>query len=443
MVDCAVVGAGVAGLAAAADLAARGRAVCLIEERPYCGGRAYSFRDPATSDILDNGQHLIAGCYSAFLDFLSRIGVPAQERATIPMDILFRHAEGRSARFALPPLPHRASFAAALLRFGLLPLRDRFAILRFARRLERLEEEQMRVLDRITAEAWLREHGQSDRSMEYFWSVICLATLNTAASRASALLFAVVLRELLLGGKAASRFLIPRIGLSELYVEYAVKFIENAGGEVILHDRVEKVEFNSGNNLRIRMKSGRIVESKCLILAVPADKLTNILEVKDINLLQLNKLQALDHSEIQSFYFWLDRRIFDGSMMACLGGRLQWIFPRGRAADGAWLYAGVISDAGGSGGEEPGSIESELIRLFPELGRGGAMRIRAMRERKATIRALPGLEELRPGARTARPELFLAGDWTGTHLPATIESAARSGLAAAACAMEYLEKSHI
>ncbi|NOY07172.1 MAG: FAD-dependent oxidoreductase, partial [Chlorobi bacterium] len=234
MRDCLVVGSGVAGLAAALELARNGYKVTLVEERKHGGGRAYSFTDPKTGMEIDNGQHLVMGCYGAFLGFLKDIGADKKLRRVSPLRIPFRHANGTRAELKLRTGGGKSGMVRGILGFRALPLTDRLRALRVGAALQTLEGSKLEALDDETAEHWLTGLGQSDEAIRNLWAVICLATLNTKPDRASAKLLAVVLKEIFLGSRDASDLLVSEVGLTRLYVDDALGELHRRGGAIIM-----------------------------------------------------------------------------------------------------------------------------------------------------------------------------------------------------------------
>jgi len=230
--DVAVVGGGFAGLSAAVALSARGFRVAVLEGKPALGGRAYSFADPESGDFVDNGQHVLMGCYAETLKFIERIG--ARDRLVFQNDLAIRMLErdGRSGMLRTARLPGPLHMTAALIRYPLLAARERASALTAGLRLLRLYRRERARLADMTVDALMDELGQGERARRCLWYPIAIATLNENPEAASAALLAEVLRRAFFGRRADSAFVYARVGLSDLYCLPSARLIEAGGGVV-------------------------------------------------------------------------------------------------------------------------------------------------------------------------------------------------------------------
>ncbi len=440
MRDCLVVGSGVAGLVAALELARNGCKVTLVEAKKHCGGRAYSFSDPRTGMEVDNGQHLIMGCYSVFLGFLKDIGADHKLRRVSPLRIPFRHASGQRAELKLRTGSGKSGVVRGILGFRALPLKDRFRALRVGAALQSLDERKLGALDGETAAHWLAGLGQSEEAIRNLWSVICLATLNTKPERASAKMLAVVLKEVFFGVRDASDLLLPEVSLTRLYVDDALRELSRRNGTIVTGNGVKRLVVNNGIVCGVVLKDGMLLEPSAVVLATPwkeTGKLAGSLWPDETLSAVVSRLSP---SPIYSLTFFIEKPITTEPMLGLLGTNIQWIFTRKIVRD-LWMHTCVISAAVFEEGRPPqADVFKELEHLFPELEKFQPRGIRTLLERSATFEATPGLERIRPGPRTPARNLFLAGDWTDTGLPSTLEGAARSGYTAADMVTSYLEE---
>src|SRR5262245_37828196 len=263
-----IIGGGFAGLAAAVDLTEAGNQVLVLERRSFLGGRAYSFRDRITGDTIDNGQHLMMGCYHSTLNFLKKIGAAGKLKfqPNPQVDFLFESAHQKVSHtsFKCPSLPAPLHLLAGLLRLGTIGWRERLGALRVGLELKRLNGDRGRLTD-ITVRDWLGELGQSERIQSRFWDVMALATLNESPAVASADMFARVLDQAFLHSKQDSTMVISRVGLSDLYTVDARKYIETEGGEVVLNADVGEIVFEGNRARGVVLRNGKAIDAETII----------------------------------------------------------------------------------------------------------------------------------------------------------------------------------
>lgn len=426
-----VIGGGVAGIAAAVRLAEAGRAPLLLESRPFLGGRTRSFIHEPTGDEIDNGQHLMMGCYEATFALLEKIGTRHLVALQTSLEVEFREPGGRTARLASPTfLPSPLDALVGMLRLEGLSLGERIALARVA-----VAARLGRVHDQETVRAYLTRHGQSLRAQTRLWDPIVIATLNTAPDVASAHLFVEVMRRAFLGGGDASKLALPRAGLSRL-LEPAREYIEARGGRVSTGAQVTGIA-SEGDGFRIEVKDREPVAASRVVLAIPPGALRTLMARGGARPVETGIAERIAPSPIVSTYLWYDRDPAGIPMFAALlGSATQWMFNR-RAISGAGneRFPGLLSCTISAAAAEAASGGDDLVRLadadlraaFPELREARLLEGIAIKEKLATFLATPDVDRLRPAARGAVPGIFLAGDWTDTGLPATIEGAAASG----------------
>ena len=230
--DAIIIGGGLSGLSAAVELSILGRKVLLLEQRPHCGGRTYSFLDTATGSVVDNGQHLMMGCYHATRRFLQLIGTEHLALLQPALRIDFFRPYQNSDHLVCARLPAPFNLLRGLLGFSAIPLKDRLKMLMVAKELMSTSSEKELELDQLTGAEWITKLGQSEISRKYLWDVITIGALNNFPKNVSALMLFRVLRKAFHGNSENASLLIPHVGLSELFVDPAVQFIEAHGGEV-------------------------------------------------------------------------------------------------------------------------------------------------------------------------------------------------------------------
>jgi hydroxysqualene dehydroxylase len=431
--DVVVVGGGFAGLSAAAALADRGARVLVLEARPSLGGRASSFTDPATGEPVDNGQHVVAGAYGETFEFLARVGTASgiQMQPGLALDVVDH--DGVRRRFECPRLPSPLHLLAGLLRWPALTWSDRAAALRMAlRRSPRPSE---------TVREWLVSIGQTPRLITLLWEPLAVAALNQPIDAAAASSFAGVI-DRILASRQASSLGLAVTPLSELYATPARIFIEARRGAVKT-GRAAVIGAWPAASLSVRSGDHEIWPS-AVICAVPwyglraafwpePPPLAAVFEAAD----------ATPASPIVTVNLWLDRPVTGAPFIGLPGRTMQWVFDKqqlfGESASHLSLVSsGAEAVVARSNDELVALALDELRSACSEAREAVVRRAVVVRERKATFSVAPGMPA-RPPVRTAIPGLFLAGDWIGNDLPATIEGAVISGHAAAREAARYLE----
>jgi squalene-associated FAD-dependent desaturase len=439
--DAIVVGGGFAGLSAAVRLAGRGVRVLLLEARSRLGGRATAFHERETGELVDNGQHVLLGCYEATFAFLADIGATGHVRMQPALEVTMIDAAGRRSRLScttnLPPPLH---LIAGIFDWDALSWSDRLSILRMAGPL-RVARRELRPGARDiaaspgeTVENWLIRNGQSARLREMFWTPLALAALNQPASQAAAPIFARVLAEMFGPDPRASAVALPIKPLHLVYAEPARTFIEGRGGKV-----------RTASPARIRLHQGGVDavtsgsdswRADAVIAAVPWHAATDLFEGELSPLAALlDRARLMRPSPIVTVNLWLDRAVFDEPFVGLPQRRFQWVFNRQVVyGDGSPQLSLVASGASAladrPNGELIAAASEELLQAFPDTRPARVVRATVIREPKATFSLAPG-QPPRPATRTAIRGLYMAGDWIATGLPATIESAVRSGHAAA------------
>ncbi len=443
--DVAVIGGGVAGLSAAARLGAAGARVLLAEARPGLGGRASSFADPSTGEPIDNGQHLLLGCYHETFEFLERVGAGGNVRVQATLEVPMVDETGRLTTLRCPSLPAPYHLLAAILRWRAIGLGDRLSALRMVapiRQAQRVLETGTGVFpasDADTVESWLTRRGQARRLREMLWDPLALAALNQPAGEAAAPPFVRVLARMLGPDPADSAIAMPLRPLTEMYAEPARAFIESHGGEVRVSSPA-RVRIDGKRVGEIEIRGDRI-EAGAVIVAVPWFALAETI-VGDVGAVRavLAASRAAAASPIVTVNLWFDRDVLPAPFVGLPGRTFQWAFDKRQVfGDSAAHLSLVSSGAAAVVAESNERLEAlacgELSAALPAGRSARLLRSLVVRERRATFSLAPG-QPARPAARTPVDGLLLAGDWTETGLPATIEGAVVSGHRAARISME-------
>lgn len=425
----AVVGGGLAGIAAALDLADHGATVTLFEARTRLGGATYSVR--RKEHWIDNGQHVLLRCCAAYRGFLHRLGVehlvPIQPRLRVPI-----LREGKPPAFLRrAPLPAPLHLVPTLVRFAPLSPRERMNALRAAAALRTLDLGDA-TLDGRTFGEWLRTKGQSSAAIDELWNLITLPTLNLPADEGSLLLATMVFRTGLIDAADACDIGVPAVPLQRLHGDAATAALEGAGVNVMLG-----VPVKSADGGRLVLEDGAH-ETDAAVVAVPHDAVASLVPAGAVD---AEAMTGLGLSPIVNLHVHYDRRVLDERFAAAeASSPLQWLFDRTDSSgiEQGQLVSVSLSGAAAEIGEPLATLRERYVpaveRLLPQSRGAEILDFTATREPRATFRAAPGTARLRPGARTSVDNLYLAGAWTDTGWPATMESAVRSGLAAASAA---------
>lgn len=440
-----VVGGGLAGLAAATRLATAGSAVTLLEARPRLGGATHSFRRGGLA--VDNGQHVFLRCYTAYREFLRSIRaddlVTIQRRLDIPVLTEAAATErGRTARiFRTRALPAPLHLSAALARYHHVPLAERMRIVRAALRLRRLDLCDPALDDRSFG-AWLVEQRQGTASVEALWNLLTVAALNSTVDHASLLLAAKVFQTALLTDASAADIGLPLVPLDELHAGPAHRELTRRGADVRLQTKVTAIR-PAEDGFEVAGPGGSL-HADAVVLAVPHQQASGLLPAGA--LADPASLHLLSAAPIVNVHLVFDRPVMGLPFAAAVGSPLQWTFDRTRIAGlppGSGQYLAVsLSAADQYAGLATGELRGRLLpavrRLFPAARQARLVDFFVTRERRATFRQAPGTAAVRPGARTGVAGLLIAGAWTATEWPDTMEGAVRSGYEAARLARAHL-----
>jgi len=446
----AIIGGGLAGLAAAVALADRGWQIELWEARRRLGGRAGSFRDPHSGELVDHCQHVAMGCCTAMLDLLRRTGLADLLRRDRTLH--FFASDGRrydvaGARWLPPPL----HLAPSLLRLGYLTFSERWGIARSLLRLRKLRDAESP--DSRTVAAWLDQQSQSPAAIEGFWRVVLVSALGESLERVSLAAARKVFVDGFMSTRDAYEILVPRVPLDELYGQRLIEWLVARGARVHLGERVRQVVGDAGQATHLELADGRHVRFEVVILAVPWRQVAPLV---DDRLKQqwpgLANLERIESSPITAVHLTYDRPITDLPHAVLIGRLSQWLFarpaasPRDVSIPRDYDYQVVISASGElrerSAQSIAAQVQAELADVFPEAATATLVKSRVVTQREAVFSVQPGAEQYRPDQQTPIANLMLAGDWTNTLWPSTMESAVRSGYLAAGRVLERAGEQH-
>ena len=437
-----VIGGGFAGLSAASFLTNSGNKVELIEASPKLGGRAYSFYDDETKSVIDNGQHILMGCYKGTLKFLKLIGADKNFSYQERLKVNFLNDKGKQYRLEATQIFYPLNLLFGLLNFEALNFIDRLKILRFFIKLYFYSDSELK---KLTVHQWFLLEGQNEKIRESFWDFLAVGALNTSTTKASAKAFADILKEMFSKGNEASTIILPLKGLSDSYCNEAQTFIKKNGGVISLSEQVTSFEVKDDEVNKIITSSRTITDFDYVISAVPWFALEKIEVPEALQGVNLN----FEHSSILTFHIWLKghseldsesssfgemlkpalsagRQVqHDGNdIYALIGSPIHWIFTH---KDHITLVKSNANDIIDKPKEELLEMAVTELKKYTGIEREGIKSYKIIKEKRATFVPDNKTIDKRPNTKTKIKNLFLAGDWINTGLPSTVESAVKSG----------------
>jgi squalene-associated FAD-dependent desaturase len=424
-----IIGAGLAGLATTTALASRGFGITLLEARNRLGGRAGSFTDALSGQLVDVCQHVSMGCCTNFAHFCRTIGV-AQLLQTQPC-LYFMTPDRHVSRFDADPLPAPFHLARTFLRSHYLSAVEKT---RIAWGLACLRLAPADVDPPF--ESWLRQHAQTPRTVDRFWAVVLTSALNETPERVGLKYARKVFVDGFLRHRRGFEVQLPVVPLGRFYGDELLAWLDRHGVQQRLNHAVKRLLLGHNEIDGVELRDGTILDADWYVSAVPFDRLLDLLppELTAAQPYFMNWKQ-LETSPITSVHLWYDRPATELPhvvLIDCIG---HWVFNRGEIAQGEYYLQIVVSAARqfrGLGHEEvKRRVVEEMARLFPALATATLLRGRVVTEQAATFSAVPGVEQWRPAQTSPLRNLFVAGDWTATGWPATMEGAVRSGYLAA------------
>ena len=441
----AVLGGGLAGITAAIALAEQGNRVTLAEARPRLGGATTSFTRGDL--VVDNGQHVFLRCCTAYRGLLARLGMTGSVSLQDRFDVTVLSPGGR-ARLRRTSLPSPLHMGRALAGYRHLSVSERLRVVPATLAMTALDPARP-DLDGKRLGDWLAARGQSERARRVLWDLFTVSSLNVAGDDANLALAATVVKTALLGAKDAADIGIPAVPLGDLHGRAAADLLGRLGAQVRLGAKAAAVEVLPSGGFLVRLadrgeaaaksaaaNGGDVIQADGVVLAVPPDVAARLAPGgQPAN--GAGQWGALGSSPIVNVHVVYDRRVTRLPFAAAVDSPVQWVFDRtGPAGLRRGQYLAVSLSAADRYVDVPAAgLQDEFLRaladLFPATAQAQVVDCFVTRERRATFRQEPGCERLRPQAATPLPGLVLAGAWTDTGWPDTMEGAVRSGLNAA------------
>jgi len=432
-----IVGGGLAGLAAAVSLAGRGLKLTLVESRPRLGGRASSFIDPSTGELVDNCQHVSMSCCTNLADFCQRVGIAQLFRRE--EEVVFLSPEGRISRLRARFFPAPFHLTLGFLRANYLTWIEK---LRVAYGMACLRSGRGDRPGESFAD-WLMRHGQTARTLERYWATVLVSALNERLDQMDVGHARKVFLDGFLRNREGYVVQLPMAPLGDLYGVRLETWLREHGIDLRMTTGVrELLADDAGEISGATLRNGEKLEADFVVLAVPFDRVRAIIpESLSAKMPQLEALDAMKSSPITGVHLWYDRSVCPFDHVAVVGRVIQWVFnhsaiQQGEDQERAGEYLQIVISAAYDLqrlGKEAilDLVRAELAELWPASSEAQLLRSWVVTEHGATFAVRPGIDSLRPPQRTSVKGLFLAGDWTDTGWPATMEGAVRSGYLAA------------
>ena len=440
-----VLGGGLAGMAAAWRLTTQGHRVTLVERRPYLGGRAYSFQDKETGQgketglQLDNGQHVFLGCCTAYMSFLAEIGTLGLTSRQQSLRIDVRSPAGRRGVLAAWPMPAPLHLLPSLLRYPHISWGDKLRAVPALARITLARQGHQPRLENISFHDWLRAHGQCQRSIDNFWDLIVVPALNDSSRNVSAGMAFMVFQEALLRHRHGADVGYAREGLSDIMGSAVERQLRERGATLLLGRAAERLVVDDASRVTgVQLTGGDVLHAGWYVSALPPFALLELLPEPLRGSPHFAPAANHTWSPIVNLHLWYDRPVADFEFAAFVESPVQWVFNKSliQGLDGPGQYL-TVSLSGAwefwlmTKQELQDVFVPELARVLPLARNATLTRFVVVKEQRATFQPSPGASAYRLPAETPLPNLLLAGDWTDTGWPSTMEGAVRSGLTAA------------
>jgi squalene-associated FAD-dependent desaturase len=427
------------------DLLGQGFPVKLVEARSFLGGRAFSFVDRKTGVTVDNGQHVIVGCCTHFIRFLKRLGVSERWYLQPKLHLKITDRRGKAGVLKSGGLPPPFHLFRSFWNYSHLGRGEKMRVLLALAR-ARFTDRYRPDLERLSFYHWLKQQGQSERAIQNIWNLLVKPTLNDDVRDVSASMGLMIVQEGMLNGYHNSDVGYAVDGLLPSIGEPARERLSSWGCQLVLGSPVKRILGGSDRISAVELVSGAMVKGDVWVSALPPDILLRLLPEAVVNAIPVfSQLAGLETSPIVNIHLFYDRLVMDEEFLAIVDSPLQWVFNKSRILKGSNTFGSISGDGqylcisvsaaweyiDRTREEIAAAFIDEMAQVFPAARNAMVLRCLVVKQRNATFRCLPGANRLRPDSATPVSNLFLAGEWTNTGWPSTMESAVRSGYNAA------------
>ena len=413
---CIIIGGGFAGLSAASHLSNLGYEITLLEASPKLGGRAYSFYDDETKTVIDNGQHILMGCYNYTLEFLRLVSALENFDIQKKLEVNFLKQNFQRYKLQAGILPYPLNLAAGLLKFDSISIKSRTGILKTLIKLPFITKQKV---ESLTVEQWLKNENQDKESLNSFWEIIAVGALNTSIEKASAKVFTDILKEIFLSGKRSSKIILPKKGLTESYVDSAQNFILTKNGRINCGEEVIEILIENDKAIKVKTNKNEYSNFEFIVSAVPYFAFTRYID-KNI----LSDIPEFDYSTIVNIHIWLKKNNLKEKFYGLVDSSVHWIFNKGSHLNLVISEADYLKE---KSSEEIFEMINAELKKFTNINSENILTYKVIKEKRATFVPTNEILNKRPSIKTSVKNLFAAGDWVDTGLPSTIESAVKSG----------------
>jgi len=413
---CIVIGGGLAGLSSAVYLADSGFSVEVIEASSKLGGRAYSFIDKQTESCIDNGQHIIMGCYKDTLRFFRLIGAKKNLFIQKKLEVNFLKPGFSVHKLKAFPFPYPLSLLFGLLNYKALSLNERLRFLKFFLKIYFTSNKKLETLSVLD---WLEIEGQTENIQKAFWELLAVGALNTNTGKASARTFSDILKKIFFRGNKSAAIIIPSKGLSDVFCTDAENFLKNHHGIISLNEEAIELIEDGEKIASIKTNKREIKDFDFLITAVPLYALQRILPNYCFE-----GMNDFEYSTIVNIHIWLKENRLPEKFYGLIDSPVQWIFNHRTHLTLVISDANYLSE---TAKEEIFNIAAEELQRFAGTEKKLISAYKVIKEKRATFVPSAKILNKRPAPRSNFNNLFFAGDWINTGLPSTIESAVKSG----------------
>ncbi len=412
-----VIGGGLAGLSTSVYLAKKGIKVTLLEASPKMGGRTYSFNQNDT--MIDNGQHILMGCYDYTFDFLNEINAIDTIEFQNNLKVVFVESGGKFSELNAEKFFYPLNLFFGIMKYSSLRFRDRLLIIKLMLKLPLID---LKSLRNKTVEEWLIEEGQSKNTINNLWSILAIGTLNSELNVASAEIFCRILKTIFFTGNKSTKIVLPKVGLSQVFCDNAKECLANKNGEIKCSEKVTGIKIANNIVKKIETNVENYSEFDFVVSCIPAHSLEKIFENFEDNF-------EYEYSPIVTAHLWLDENPFIERFYGLIDSKIHWLFNNNSHLS---LITSSANELVNLDNNKIFQIMcSELENYFPIFYRNLVKDYKVIKEKRATF--LPTIEysKRRLNIYSSIKNLYFAGDWTNNELPATIESAIKSGRVAA------------